>query len=151
MRKSTNILKRALALFLVVLICIESFAAVVSDNDGSAFITKAEFDSLKNNFQSQLDTQNSQIDSKIDSAISGYQAGITVNKKVSGNNYISRIGDFRFYNISKNLNTTSVDNIRYGYMVRTFGSITQIESRLENLIMSLCQINHFQILQQVHS
>ena len=38
-------------------------AAVVADNDGSAFITKAEFDSLKNNFQSQIDAYNSNIDS----------------------------------------------------------------------------------------
>ena len=46
MRKSTRIVKRLLALFLVVLMSIESFAAVVGDNDGAAFITKAEFDSL---------------------------------------------------------------------------------------------------------
>ena len=55
---------------------IESFAAVVSDNDGSAFITKAEFDSLKNNFQSQIDQYNTSIDSKIDGAIASYLAGI---------------------------------------------------------------------------
>ena len=73
-------MKRALALFLVVLICIESFAAVVSDNDGSAFITKAEFDSLKNNFQAQIDQYNTSIDSKIDGAIASYLAGIQVAK-----------------------------------------------------------------------
>ena len=39
MNKSTKILKRLLALFLVVLMSINSFGAVVSDNDGSAFIT----------------------------------------------------------------------------------------------------------------
>ena len=38
--------KKLLALFLVVLMSIESFGAVVSDNDGSAFITKAEFVAL---------------------------------------------------------------------------------------------------------
>ena len=57
-----------------------SFAAVVSDNDGSAFITKAEFDSLKNNFQSQLDSYNSSIDSKIDNAIASYLSGIKVER-----------------------------------------------------------------------
>ena len=72
-------MKKLLALFLVVLMSIESFAAVVSDNDGSAFITKAEFDSLKNDFQSQLDLYNSSIDSKIDNAIASYLAGIKVN------------------------------------------------------------------------
>ena len=55
--------------------------AVVSDNDGSAFITKAEFDSLKNNFQAQIDQYNTSIDSKIDGAIASYLAGIKVEKK----------------------------------------------------------------------
>ena len=79
MRKSTRIVKKLLALFLVVLMSIESFGAVVSDNDGSAFITKAEFDSLKNDFQSQIDQYNTSIDSKIDGAIASYLAGVRVN------------------------------------------------------------------------
>ena len=83
MKKSTRIVKRVLALFLVVLMSIESFGAVVSDNDGSAFITKAEFDSLKNNFQSQIDQYNTSIDSKIDGAIASYLAGINVAKQTS--------------------------------------------------------------------
>ena len=73
-----RLIKRALALFLVLLLSIESFAAVVSDNDGSAFITKAEFDSLKNDFQSQIDQYNTSIDSKIDGAIAAYLAGVRV-------------------------------------------------------------------------
>ena len=80
MKKSTRIVKRLFALFLVVLMSIESIGAVVSDNDGSAFITKAEFDSLKNNFQSQIDQYNTSIDSKIDGAIASYLAGINVKK-----------------------------------------------------------------------
>ena len=64
---------------------IESFAAVVSDNDGSAFITKAEFDSLKNNFQSQIDQYNTSIDSKIDGAIASYLAGISITKSTEEN------------------------------------------------------------------
>ena len=81
MKKSTRIIKKLLALFLVVLMSIDSLAAVVSDNDGSAFITKAEFDSLKNNFQSQLDQYNTSIDNKIDSAIASYLAGIKTEKQ----------------------------------------------------------------------
>ena len=81
MRKSTRIVKRLLALFLVVLMSIESIGAIVSDNDGSAFITKAEFDSLKNNFQSQIDQYNTSIDSKIDGAIASYLAGVNISKK----------------------------------------------------------------------
>ena len=80
MNKSTKILKRLLALFLVVLMSINSFGAVVSDNDGSAFITKAEFDSLKNDFQTQIDQYNTSIDSKIDGAIAAYLSGIRTSK-----------------------------------------------------------------------
>ena len=68
---------------MVLLLSIENFAAIVSDNDGSAFITKAEFDSLKNDFQSQIDQYNTSIDSKIDGAIASYLAGISVSKKES--------------------------------------------------------------------
>ena len=46
----------------------------------SYFITRAEFDSLKNNFQSQIDQYNSSIDSKIDGAIAAYLAGIKLTK-----------------------------------------------------------------------
>lgn len=80
MRKSTRIVKKSLALFLVVLMGINTFAAVVGDNDGAAFITKAEFDSLKNSFQSQIDTYNSSIDNKINGAIAAYLAGIVIAK-----------------------------------------------------------------------
>ena len=50
MRKSTKLVRNLLALFLVVLMSINTMGAVVNDDDGSAFITKSEFDSLKNNF-----------------------------------------------------------------------------------------------------
>ena len=85
MRKSTKKFKRVFILLLVVLTSINSFAAVVSDNDGSAFITKAEFDSLKNIFQTQIDAYNTQIDSKIDNAISSYLAGLNANKTETKN------------------------------------------------------------------
>ena len=81
MIRNTKIVKKIAALFLVLLLSIDSLAAVVSDNDGSAFITKAEFDSLKNDFQSQIDQYNSSIDSKIDIAIATYLSGLTVETK----------------------------------------------------------------------
>lgn len=74
-----NIRKRIISVLIcIVLLCINNLAAIVSDNDGSAFITKAEFDSLKNNFQSKLDQYNTNIDNKIDAAISSYLAGLDV-------------------------------------------------------------------------
>ena len=71
-----NKVNKLICISLVFVLCTNIFAAVVSDNDGSAFITKSEFDSLKNNFQSQLDSYNSSIDSKIDGAIASYLSGI---------------------------------------------------------------------------
>ena len=68
--------KVILIFFMIVILQLNCFAAAVSDNDGSAFITKAEFDSLKNDFQSTLDSYNTSIDNKIDNAISEYLAGI---------------------------------------------------------------------------
>lgn len=69
-----------------------TYSAVVSDNDGSAFITKAEFDSLKNNFQSQIDGFNSNIDGKIDSAIAAYLTGIKIsasNRRTSNTSFFT--------------------------------------------------------------
>lgn len=80
MREKCIMNKRMLAIFLVVIMGINCFAAVVSDNDGAAFITKAEFDSLKIDFQNQLNKNNSLINSKIDDAISKYLSGVRVTK-----------------------------------------------------------------------
>lgn len=77
----TNI-KKIFTFFLSILMITSSlFAAVISDNDGSAFITKAEFDSLKNTFQAQINSYNSNVDGKIDSAISSYLDGIKNEKE----------------------------------------------------------------------
>ena len=66
---------------------------MVADNDGSAFITKAEFDSLKNNFQSQIDTYNTSIDSKIDEAIASYLAGIKTTTVEDLDSILNKIND----------------------------------------------------------
>ena len=41
-----------------------TFAAIVSDNDGSAFVTKAEFEQLKSDFNSQITNYNDSLDKK---------------------------------------------------------------------------------------
>ena len=73
-----KMLRKPIMLVLVLILSIDSFAAIVSDNDGSAFITKAEFDSLKTNFQNQINQYNTSIDNKIDIAIAAYLAGVRV-------------------------------------------------------------------------
>ena len=74
-------LKQKLAWVLIVLMSIESFSAVVSDNDGAAFITQAEFDSLKNDFQTILNDFNTGIDAKVADAIDTYVRGAKVGSK----------------------------------------------------------------------
>ena len=79
--KSIKKSKMVLLLVLVFILNTLSFAAIVSDNDGSAFVTKSEFDALKTNFASQIDSYNDSIDKKIDGAISSYLAGIKLAKE----------------------------------------------------------------------
>ena len=90
-------IKGLLALFLVTAFCMTTMGAVVSDNDGSAFITKAEFDSLKNNFQSQIDEYNTSIDSKIDGAIASYLAGLQATKVLEEKIVTSELFNIGFY------------------------------------------------------
>ena len=80
MTRNTKIVKKITALFLVLLLSIDSFAAIISENDGSAFVTKAEFEAMKSNFNNQIDNYNTSIDSKIDGAIASYLSGINVAK-----------------------------------------------------------------------
>lgn len=75
-KKEFKMYKKALCLIFAFLLSIESFAAVVSDNDGSAFVTKTEFEGLKTNFAEQLTKYNNSIDNKINGAIANYLAGI---------------------------------------------------------------------------
>ena len=90
MDRRVRLIKRVLALVIVLAFSIESFAAVVGDNDGATFITKAEFDSLKSSFQEQINRYNQSIDNKIDGAVASYLDGIRVkkNNKVE-NKYIT--------------------------------------------------------------
>ena len=80
MDKAYRLMKRFVALAVVLLLSIENIAAVVGDNDGAAFITKAEFESLKNDFQTQINRYNTSLDSKIDGSIASYIAGIKIEK-----------------------------------------------------------------------
>ena len=109
-------------------LCINNFAAVVSDNDGSAFITKAEFDSLKNDFQSNIDKYNTSIDAIIDEAISNYLSGIkisTIEEKTPL--FISTYGKKPVFHNADNYNATSADtenNVIWGSYRITFNYIT---------------------------
>ncbi len=93
MKYTNKIISNLSKVFLfMVLLSVEVTASVVSDNDGSAFITKGEFDSLKNNFQTQIDRYNNSIDSLIDVAISSYLAGIKADKNIKLTNIYDILG-----------------------------------------------------------
>ena len=82
-----------MALFIVVLLNINSYAAVGA-NDGSAFVTKAEFDALVNTFNEQMDTYQSGINAKIDGSIANYLGGLSSYKTVKQSNMIEQIVAF---------------------------------------------------------
>ena len=85
--------KKAFAIFIVSSLSFNNFAAIVSDNDGSAFVTKAEFEGLKNDFSKQIQQYNESIDSKIDGAIASYLAGIQLAKKETLESLLNNIND----------------------------------------------------------
>ena len=97
MNNGLGLIKRVVALFLVLLLSIENFAAVVSDNDGSAFITKAEFEALKQTFADQINNYNYSIDNKIDGAIAAYLAGMRVDKTVNLKSLLTNEGKYGGY------------------------------------------------------
>ena len=85
-----------LILVFCILISIGSYSAQVSDNDGAAFITQAEFDSLKNLFQVQINNYNSGIDNKIESAISSYIEGVNPPVEFKQISLINQLKSFHF-------------------------------------------------------
>lgn len=83
MNKNFKLTIKLLSLLFSIVLIFESSAAIVSDNDGSAFVTKAEFEALKKDFDKQIENYNDSIDNKIDGAIASYLAGIQIGKKES--------------------------------------------------------------------
>lgn len=107
MKSIIKIIKKSAVVCLTFILSIETFAAVVSDNDGSAFITKAEFDSLKNDFQSTLNQYNMNMDNKIDSAIASYLAGIKVEQEITLDSIIYKNSQYSAVEFSNTWNTPS--------------------------------------------
>ena len=124
--------KKALCLVFAFLFSIESFGAVISDNDGAAFVTKAEFDALKEDFSNQIRNYNESIDNKVDGAIAAYLAGLKISKKEtvsfdaktnysfplvmqsSSNNWNDPTSDY--YNVARNrVRYINVTNVNFSY------------------------------------
>lgn len=102
------VLKKIICILCLLVININSFAAVISDNDGSAFVTKAEFEAMKGDFLEQIDKYNSSIDGKIDGAIASYLAGLRLQKKENIKGFTEVTDDtFVIYGRRKNYETIS--------------------------------------------
>ena len=102
-----------MALFIVVLLNINSYAAV-SANDGSAFVTKAEFDALVNTFNEQMDTYQSGLNAKIDGAISNYLAGLSSQSTLNLTDYLkagyeNNVNNVSFYRFNDKTWVTGQD------------------------------------------
>ena len=109
MSKRNKIAKRFIAFCMVIIFSVNSFAAIVADNDGSAFVTKAEFEALKDDFAKQVQSYEDSIVGKIDGAIAAYLAGIRTGRKSALDNIYNQFGgsNIRWYK-SAQLWTTNV-------------------------------------------
>ena len=78
-------IKHCIAWLLIVLMSLNSFAAIVGDSDGGAFVTKQEFEALKKNLAEQITNYNTSLDNKIDGKIAEYLSGARVANREKAN------------------------------------------------------------------
>ena len=128
-KNKLKMLKKALVLFFAFLFSIESFAAVVSDNDGAAFVTKAEFEALKEDFDNQIENYNMSLDSKVDGAIASYLAGLNIQKIVEIENVYERVGGNKIRFGKPSIEKTA-DVPVAGYAIYVFNSYPEGFSKL---------------------
>ena len=76
MKKYVKHMKRIIALLVIVVLNIHTFATS-SSNDGSQFVTKADFDSLVTDFNKKMNEYQSGLNAKIDNAVANYIAGMS--------------------------------------------------------------------------
>ena len=88
-----KIIKSIIAAYLIFVISFSSFAAIVSDSDGAAFVNKREFEELKQNFAKQIDNYSDSIDKKIDGAIASYLYGVRVAAKTELTSLLNKVND----------------------------------------------------------
>ena len=113
MNKSTRIVKKLLILFLVVLMSIESFCAVVTENDGSAFITKQELEKVKKDLDVGIDAIEIAEENILNWKVSDYVNGLRLNGRPRS--YFEQIKTLigenpRWLNRGFNLGSTSLNS-----------------------------------------
>ena len=90
MKKFLKFGKKIIALFIIVLLNVNTYATV-NANDGSAFVTKAEFDTLVKNFNEAMNSYQSGLNAKIDDSISNYLGGLSNEQVIAQNNIYNAI------------------------------------------------------------
>ena len=118
MKKFSKIGKRVLAFFLVALMNINTYATTTA-NDGSSFVTKAEFDEIVNTFSKKMDEYQSGLNAKIDNAISQYIGGLSAVKVTELENYAKYTADYgaeyvTFYNYPSDRGFDAGKKTNYG-------------------------------------
>ena len=122
LKRIRKIWKKTIAVLFVISMSLSSYAAIVSDNDGSAFVTKAEFEALKADFSSQVDDYNDSIDGKIDGAISAYLAGIRLSEIVTADIINKSWTEISSINGVLN-NTYKVPDVNLNFMIGTIHEV----------------------------
>ena len=98
MKKIYKMSKRIVALFMILLLCTNTYATS-SSFDGTAFVTKAEFDSLVANFNDQMNVYQSGLNAKIDNAVTSYIAGLSTETYIDQDKLINNLSNkYKFTN-----------------------------------------------------
>lgn len=118
MNRHMKIFTKLIAIVCLLTMNINSFAAV-SANDGSAFITKAEFDVLVNTFNEQMDNYEKSLVSKVDGAIANYLASFDNTQTIMLDNYIetaknASVKNVQFMKFKAPQATKNVDDVIAG-------------------------------------
>lgn len=90
MKKYIKIFKRVLALLVIIIINVNTYATQTS-NDGTTFVSKAEFDSLIDIFSNKKNDFESDINAKIDTAVANYLGGFSALAELDALMYINSI------------------------------------------------------------
>ena len=98
MKKTYKMFTRLIAILSILAMSTNSFAAV-GGNDGSAFVTKAEFDALVNTFNEQMDNYAASLETKVDGAIANYLMSLDSTQTIALENYIESAKNANIKNV----------------------------------------------------
>ena len=126
MKKIIRSAKNLIIVFVIILNSMSSFAAVGA-NDGSAFITKAEFDSIVNTFNEQMDGYEKGLETKIDGAIANYLASFDDHETLTLKPHFIKVTGEKL-----NITCRKWDEFPYGYLTPKFTGAVSYSANLNS-------------------